>query len=384
MPGLLNQSALKQYAADFTEKVLADFYANKITIDGQQILTLTPVRQVNLGIVSQLFDQWKADALAFRSPYFNFEQDEVKGALQEFMNTVSRYIAVGRDDLQPLLLEATKDALRLLLAPADCFEQKLRALPNFTFDTENAQNLTKYTHIHAGVAKNLGLRLSDSGSDFVYVNQALNWLGEIMSSGASLDDQTTYVEQFSTVLPLYVSDILKDSGQSPLPIPVVTNEPTAPANKSFFDTALEAPRDNTAVESPKPVTVQPGLVSTTVDIERESASEARPTSTGVNSLNNRFKVDTPTSTDATNYGNVSAKVDSIFGSVALGQRFMFINQLFDRNSDAFDEAIRELDRAANFEDAKSLLTHKFATKYDWKLDSDAIKDLTALVKRKFN
>ena len=242
MPGSLNQPALKQYAADFTEKILADFYSHKSVIDGQKILTLTPVRQVNLGIVSRLFDQWKADALAFRSPYFDFEQEEIKGALQEFMNTVSRHIAVGRDDLQPLLLEATEEALRLLLAPADYFEQKLRGLPDFTFDKANAQNLTKYTHIHAGVTKNLGLRLSDSGSDFVYVNQALNWLGEITNSGASLDDRTPYVEQFSSVLPLEMSDILTDSEQSAPPALPGADAPLAPENKSFFDTALEAPR----------------------------------------------------------------------------------------------------------------------------------------------
>ncbi len=383
MPGPLNQPALKQYAADFTEKIVADFYANKSVIDGQEILTLTPVRQVNMGIMSRLFDQWKADALAFRSPYFDFEQEEVKGALQEFMNTVSRHIAVQRDDLQPLLREATEGALHLLLAPADYFEQKLRGLPDFTFDENNAQTLAKYTHIHAGVAKNLGLRLTDSGSDFVYVNQALNWLGEITDSGASLDDRTAYVEQFSSVLPLEVSDILKDSGRSAPPTPSAA-APPAPENKSFFDTALETPRDNTDVESPKPEAIQPELVSTTVDIERESASDARPTSTGVNSLNNRFKVDTPSQSDATNYGSVPVKVESIFGSVSVGQRFMFVNQLFDQNSDTFEEVIRELDRAATFGDAKDLITHKFGRKYNWNLNSDAVKDLTALVKRKFN
>ncbi len=384
MPNPLNQPALKQYAADFTQEILNKFYTDKSAINGQEILELTPVRQVNLGIVSRIFDQWKADALAFRSPYFDFAHEEVDGALQEFMNTVSRHIAVERDDLQPLLREATEEALRLLLAPADHFEQKLRALPNFTFDKDSAQNLAKYTHIHAGVAKNLGLRLSDSGSDFVYVNQALNWLGEITGSGASLDDRAAYVEQFSSVLRLDAEELVKEGERSVAPAPAVADAPRPPENKSFFDTALESPEDNTAVEPPNPLAVQPELVSTTVDIDRESASDARPTSTGVNSLNSRFKVDTPATSDATNYGSVSSKVDSIFGSVALGQRFMFVNQLFDRNSDAFDEAIRELDRAASFGDAKELLTHKFANQYNWKPDSDAVKDLTALVKRKFN
>lgn len=386
MSGTLNTTALKEYATDFTLKILADFYRDRDTISGQEILTLTPVRQVNLGIISRIFDQWKTDAQAFRSPYFDFEKEEVKNALQEFMNTASRHISISRDTLRPLLLDATEEALLLLLAPADYFEQKLRALPNFTFDREAAQSLVKYTHIHAGLAKHLALRLTDSGSDFVYVNQALNWLSQTVSSGASLDERGEYLEQFSTVKPLDGHAIVPDG--RPVPVAAAPPRQVSPENKSFFDTALADDSGPVAPPRlPQPVPTAAAPVSyaptTRVEIARDDQDRGMPTSTGVNSLNSRFRVEIPATPAETNYGNVPLKVDSLLGSIALGQRFMFVNQLFGRNSDAFDEAIRELDQAHTFDDAKELMTHKFAAEYSWDPNSDAVHDLMALVKRKF-
>lgn len=380
MSATINHAALKQYASDFTTKIVTDFYAGKATINGQEILSLTPIRQVNLGIISRIFDQWKADNQAFRSPYFDFEKEEVKSSLQEFMNTVSRNIAIKRDDFQPLLLHSTEDALLLLLAPADYFERKLRELPNFVFDRDSAQSLSKYTHIHSGVAKSIALRLADSGSDYVYVNQALNWLSKTLDSGSSLDDRATYIQQFSSILTLNPEEIVSADARAIAPQAAAEKPGTESKNGgSFFDSALAdttqpLPQSQLSQPVPEPVIAE----------VREPRTEPLPTSTGVNSLNSRFKVDIPARSDEANYGNVSPKVDSILGSIALGQRFMFVNQLFNKNSDSFDEAMRELEQAKTFEEARELMSYKFASKYFWDMSSDAVNDLMALVKRKFN
>lgn len=375
MASKLNQTALKNYSADFTNKILADFYADKTVVTGQQLLSLTPSRQVNLAIVSRLFEQWKSDAQAFRSPYFDFENTEVKRAMEDFMNTVSQHIAIKRSDLQPLLQEATEESLLLLLAPGEYFDQKLRALPNFTFDKENARQLVKYTHMHAGVAKALSLRLTDGGSEFVYVNQALHWLSELIAEGTLLDNKATYVEEFSKIVPLHVSSIVGEVIPAALPTPPLAAPEPPQEKKSFFDTAL--------VETPQPVS-EPKPAAPVVNIARPEPAQPLPTSTGMNSLNSRFKVDIPERTEETTYGNVPIKVDSIMKSIALGQRFMFVNQLFNKNSDAFDEAIHELDRASTYEEARDLMAYKFASRYFWDMSSDAVTDLMAIVKRKFN
>ena len=380
MSGTINHAALKQYASDFTTKIVTDFYAGKDTINGQEILTLTPIRQVNLGIISRVFDQWKADSQAFRSPYFDFEKEEVKNALQEFMNTVSRTIAIKREDFQPLLLHSTEDALLLLLAPADYFERKLRELPNFVFDRNSAQSLSKYTHIHSGVAKSLALRLADSGSEYVYVNQALNWLAQNLDTGSSLDDRSAYIQQFSSVLVLNPEELVSADSR-PTASQATADKPAmeSKTSGSFFDSAL--------ADTPQPLPPTPPsqpVPEPAVAESRQPRTEPLPASTEINSLNSRFKVDIPARSDEANYGNVSPKVDSILGSIALGQRFMFVNQLFNKNSDSFDEAIRELEQAKTFEEARELMSYKFASKYFWDMSSDAVNDLMSLVKRKFN
>lgn len=407
----LNQAALKEYSADFTSKVLDDFYTSKSVISGQELLSLTPSRQANLGVVSRLFEQWQKDAQAFRSPYFDFESEDVKAALKTFMNTVSQYISVKREDLEPLLLSSVTDALRLLLDPEGYFDGYLRTLPNFVFDNGAAQKLVKYTHTHAGVAKALSLRLSDSGSDYVYVNQTLNWLSGILKEGASLDDQTPFVDEFSSVLPLNVDSIIP-----PLTPEVTTPSAEAAGKKSFFDTALDSYPEPTPVRpaqpeskpkfypvdpEPKPAPVQETPAPPPAPQVQPEQTAYRPpqpmfsppqppatppvsTSVVNNTLNSRFKVDLPEQSEASKYGSVQVKVDSIINSIALGQRFMFVNQLFNKSSDAFDEAIRELDNASNFDEARDLLSYKFASKYFWDMSSDAVNDLIAIVKRKFN
>ncbi len=390
MPGTLNHTDLKQYASDFAAQVLEGHIANQSTFSGQDLLTLTPLRQVNLGIVNQIFEQWRADAEAFRSPYFDFGNEGVKKALQEFMNTVSRHISLRPDELRPMLVDATEDALRLLLAPEDYFEQELRAMPDFTFTTEKARELTKYTHIHAGVAKALMLRLTDSGTEFVYVNQALNWLAEIVNGGTSLDAIAPYVAQFSAVKPLDLHKLTdgKYSEEEEVETETVDMEEATtqiPANESFFDTALT---EETPAPAPR---VEPVVEFAQVNITRESAMSAPATSTGdssgvysrTDSINNRFKVDLPAPARESAYGNVSMKVDKIMGSIALGQRFMFVNQLFDKNSNAFDEAIRRLDRAENLEDARKYLLEELAPEYKWDTKSAVVADLMTIVQRKF-
>ncbi|MNY70689.1 hypothetical protein D3C86_2088730 [compost metagenome] len=62
---------------------------------------------------------------------------------------------------------------------------------------------------------------------------------------------------------------------------------------------------------------------------------------------------------------------------------MFVNQLFDRNSEHFDKAIYELDRVKSFEEAENLIWHRYASKYAWDVNGEAVTALLAIVKRKF-
>jgi len=377
MPNSLNTNALNQYAARFTATVLNEAYRNQAVIKGSELLKLTPVRQVNLGILNRLFDQWKNSALAFRSIYFDFESEDVKTALQSFMNTVSQNIAVKRNDLEPLFIESVRDTITLLYTPESYFEEKLRAMPESTFTAENAQQLIKYTQIHNGIAKALSQRLEDSSSDSVYMTQVIGWLYEIKGNAELLDDITPFVSQFSEILTLESSELLPVTPTSSFSSHATPkNEP-----KSFFDSAFSEIDPKKPVSIPVapsvPQRAEPGLAILSEIVSKTNSTER-------DSLNNRFKVEVPKASEESRYGNVQVKVENIAGSIPLGQRFMFVNQLFSKNAEHFDKAIYELDLVKSYEEAENLIWHRYASKYAWDVNGEAVQALLAIVKRKFS
>lgn len=378
MPNSLNSNALNQYAARFTATVLNEAYRNETVVKGPDLLKITPVRQVNLGILNRLFDQWKNTALAFRSIYFDFESEDVKSALQAFMNTVSQNIAVKRSDLEPLFLDSVKDAITLLYTPESYFEEKLRAMPESVFTPEKAQQLIKYTQIHNGIAKALAERLADSNADSVYMTQVIGWLYEIKSDVELLDDVTPFISQFSEILTLDSSELLPVVNSSSHAVPQNGHKQEP---KSFFDSAFSE------IDPAKPVAIpvqassqqraEPGVAVLSEIVSKTNSSERE-------SLNNRFKVDIPKVSDENRYGSVQVKVENIAGSIPLGQRFMFVNQLFSRNSEHFDKAIYELDLVKSYEEAENLIWHRYASKYAWDVNGEAVQALLSIIKRKFS
>ncbi len=375
MPNSLNSNALNQYASRFTATVLNEVYRNQAVVKGSELLKLTPVRQVNLGVLNRLFDQWKNNAQAFRSIYFDFESEEVKAALQAFMNTVSQNIAVKRADLEPLLLDSVKDAITLIYTPEVYFEAKLKAMPESVFTAERAEQLSKYTQIHNGIARNLADRLAESNADSVYLTQVIGWLYEVKSNAEILDDVTPYVSQFSEILDLDSSELFPVNNPVYAPAPAGRQEP-----KSFFDSALseiETSKPATTTTSPAPQRAEPGVEILSNIVSQTHSSER-------DSLNSRFKVDVPKASEENRYGNVQVKVESIAGSIPLGQRFMFVNQLFSKNSEHFDKAIYELDLVKSYEEAENLIWHRYASKYAWDVNGEAVQALLNIVKRKFN
>jgi hypothetical protein len=368
MPDNLNSNALQQYAARFTTTVLNDVYRAQDVITGAGLLKLTPVRQVNLGILNRLFEEWKNNAAAFRSPYFDFSNEEVKNALEEFMNTASQHIAVKRGDLEPLLSESVKEALKLLLAPASYFEEKIRATPDSEFTHEKAEQLVKYTHIHRGLAEAMLGRLTDSGSDGVYQTQAVSWLYELKDNPDLIDDTDQFLVQFSDIFPVNLNELKIVESR-------VTQTSSKHESKSFFDSAFTELEPATAKSGiPR---AEPASAVISEIVAKSHASER-------DSLNNRFKVELPQPTEDKSYGSVPVKVESIAGSIPLGQRFMFVNQLFSKNSDHFEKAIYELDTVKSYQEAENLIWHRYASKYAWDVNGEAVTALLAIVKRKFS
>ncbi len=399
---LLTPEAIENYADQFANKVVEEAYKSTPALTGNDLLKLTPVKQVNIGILGRLAGRWEKTAEAFKSPYFDFGHPEVIQALRHLLNTASRHISIQKQDLIPLLKEATRDALSLLTDPGHSFEKRIDAFVNSGFSSVEAGMLIQQTHIHSGIAKSLLHKLQESPHESVSTVLAKQWLSELLESDTLLDPTDAYISQFSEVYPLNITP-KKEEPVVKTPVP----------EKSFFDSVFE--EANTPV-TPKPVQETFDYKARTVQVEEQPRTvikealptappepEARPVVTRpvvaetvpvsapapkvvapeAETINNRFRVEVPEVSDAGKFGHVQVKVENIGKGLSIGQRFMFINQLFNGNPDEFAQAIEELESAGSLDKALYLLSRKFSIKYGWNPKGDAETELTTIVKRRF-
>ena len=117
----ISLEAIALYADAYADKVLKKFFALKDKITGKEILSLCNVQQVNLFIIRELFKTWKEDTKKFKSPYFDFENSDVKEALENFMGVLSNNISIDQLHFSPLLKKAVSQALLVIFDPYDFF-----------------------------------------------------------------------------------------------------------------------------------------------------------------------------------------------------------------------------------------------------------------------
>jgi len=376
----LDLSAIESYGHQYAKKVCDDFFNRTTTINGQQILKLSSVAQVNMYVVSDLFERWKADTETFKSPYFNFESKEVKVALKTFMNMASQHIMVKREDFEPMLSIAIKKTLMLLLDPEKYFDDFVRDSPDFTLTKERLAQLTKYTKINGQVSKALTEKLGDE--EKTYVTTALGWLNDINGKG-EFENPDKYLEMLSATVPLRKDNFVKSPAKK-----VIENLSVMKMSQSFFDID---PDDETLDDEDVPL---PTVAEVQAKFDQEAKKNSAIKLPGLDRLNDTFTYDFPTVNDSLKsdvIGNqtplsdiaFSRPIKSIVDGVSLNQKFVFIGRLFEGDINAYNKAVEELDSCLNFGEAKNVMNKVLASKYNWIMAAEEANDFLEVVGRKF-
>lgn len=417
MSNKFNANALTEYSKSYARRIAADFYQQHTAMNGQQIMALTPISQINFLLVSSLSDKWQADTAKFRSPYFDFTAAEVQESLQSFMNVVSQYISVRREHLEPLLADATRRTITLIFDPRAYFDDVLRSQPDFTVTTDALRQITRYTKINQFIPTHITQRTN--GKPFVYVNQALIYLDEALTQkGHELEHYDKYVALFSEKLPMDVSALLRSH--------VPDNIPASPA-RSFFDVVETAvPPAPLVVESTAAVATH--VAPSKADLAPASPVEETSSATGANfldgysgpepvdpisqpsqletgvisqlvveepsqpvavvdtppALNDTLRVATAGDSNSVAEKFHRAPIESVARSISLNQKFRFINQLFNGNSNAYNQAVEEIDTLDNYGQALDLVSYRYASQYLWDMSSDEVSELVEILKRRFS
>jgi hypothetical protein len=369
----LKEIALDNYSKAYTRKVVTEFFSAHELMQGKQILTFTEISQVNMFVLQHLFTTWQEETAKLQSPYFDYQAYEVKEALQQFMNTVSKHIAIRREHFEPLVSYAVKSTLTLLLSPEEFFAQLIRK-EGFTINIAQLREVAKYIQINKTLFTSFLNRLSSVSDRELPLNQALSVLEEVCherKDEAELPDY--YLDIFSRTIPLYKEDLLESAAPAvEKPVAPVFNNMQVDIEqfvKAVNNSPVSPPVVNVPIEPVKPVSDQAKAASLHEKFMREQVT-----------LNDRLKQEPkPTLLDK----HQKTKIKDIKSAISLNQRFLFINALFKGDNTVFNQALQEIDQCPDYQTASSLLKEKYAAKYEWDMQSEEVQSLIDVVERKF-
>ena len=345
----LNENFIEAYSKQFAVRVSERFFASNDYITGQEILTLTPSKQVNFFIIKLLFNNWQDESRRLESPFFDYTNSEVRDAMVQFMNVLSRHIRIRRAEFQALLRDAVKDTLFLIMSPNSYMKIEINRKGIEILTDKSVRNLTKYIKIaeeafSKAINDMIGSDPSDIGIDESIITQEI------------LAQQISYLNE---IFPLTMKDF--EQGNDDESLPVVESE-------DLFDERYE---DNQSLIEAEGKTKRKNIITNLSPDEEDEEDEDAI-------LNSKFE-------DPMRGSIVESheKTDSMLSAISLNHRYMFINELFDGDADLFAQAIGKVEDSTSFDDSVEILVQNYAREFHWDMNSDEVKELLKIIFRRF-
>lgn len=345
------------------------------TLDGPAVLRFTPIRQVNLFVVQQLLGKWTAEMSRLRSPFFDFEDADVRQALTQFMNVLSKRIKLTRPAFEPLLATAIQDTLTGALDPAHTFAHKLVGEPTTVLPEQLREGL-RYLDLNKPVFESFVTLLpAGQAQEREYLTSRFRL--HLETPEATLQPLPQVLEPFNVLLPITEADLYEDQAAAAAPVTAPAAEKPAPA----APVAAPQPAPTPAAATPEPVAVAPPA-----PVAAEAPAAAVP-------LYEKLKADKPAAPTLSEtlrperngamLAEKAPKVESLREAISINQRFSFINELFNGENMEYHAAIQHLDTLPDADSAKLYVTDHLATQHNWTRKEEHVTKLLKLIDRKF-
>jgi hypothetical protein len=209
----ISAKAIDQYSNIFASKLADSFFQKKEKINGQEILALSEIKQVNLLVIKELMRLWNAEQQKWQSPFFNYEAEEVLKSREQFKNTLSNNILISKKDFLPLLKMAVSQTIFLLLAPYDFFSNILDSKGNDLLRVSELKNETRYLKINKAPLEKLVEKLEERKLEVLTGNEAFALLDHILEEvNFTPEDIDGHIAVFSKVVPLEVEALIERKG----------------------------------------------------------------------------------------------------------------------------------------------------------------------------
>ncbi len=332
----ISLDAIALYADAYSGKLLKNFFQKKDKIAGTEILGFSNVQQVNLLIINELFKSWKNETQKVRSPYFDYDNEDVKEALDNLMNVLSRNISVSERDFTPLARRAVSHALLIIFDPYDFYSMLITG-NNDQLDFHSLREEIKYLKVNKAPLEKLLEKMEQRNLERISGNEGLALLDEVLEEVSfTPEDVEEYIEKFSIVSPLNPNRFF------------ISETPTAPAKPEPKPVAPPVSTPPVTANAPTPLVTQ----------------ENRPKE--------------PRATVAGNF-NKNRKIKE---SLTINQKFMFTKVLFHGDFELFTRAVDRLDQLDNLPSALRYIEDEHAS--TWDRESEEFHEFMELVEQRFS
>ena len=103
---------------------------NKEVFEGKDILEYTNTNQINLFILKRIFDNWKRNHQLNKSPFFNYDNEELKSQLEKYMIILSKNILLNIKQIKSLTVNSIEDFILISLKPYKFFRDEFKKIDN--------------------------------------------------------------------------------------------------------------------------------------------------------------------------------------------------------------------------------------------------------------
>ncbi|WP_026998821.1 hypothetical protein [Eisenibacter elegans] len=203
----INEKNLTQYSHQLAEQLQNSYFSTEKThIHGQEILNFSPLKQANLLVLKNLFEQWQQEISKLESPYFDYAQESVQQALKGFMNTLSQHIRIAAADFQPLMAASLQNAIKLSIAPAQFFTQELAQKYSLQALKEGFKYIQQQRQWYKGFLDHAEQTLSEADAQTPTALQAC-FEQYLAQNPPQVSDEAAALAPFQSILPLSTAQL---------------------------------------------------------------------------------------------------------------------------------------------------------------------------------
>ncbi|MCF6361006.1 MAG: hypothetical protein L3J29_09625 [Cyclobacteriaceae bacterium] len=335
MENKLNQLAIEQYAEKYSEILLKKIFSERKNISGKEIMREIPVQQVALFVLFNLFKRWKDEMLHLKSPYFNYEDEEVQKKLEEFMNLLSKHISVEEEPFALLLTQAVKDSLLLIISPLKFYENLVDTFNGSAPNMDEEKGLQRFIKINTHMRDALLTAWAANYSSEELFDKAFEGLTTAPQEVKPL------IEPFNKLLPVELSDFIEES---------------------------DVVKEEADVNSTSEVIIKDEIIEEEEQVQFQT-------------IHTQYSEES-TSILADSLG-FEADQSSLKTMLTINQKFMFVNDLFDGNTEDFNKVLDFLDSCETKEVVLKFINSNYIQRGNWKAGAPQVKEFLALIDKKF-